>query len=92
MTVYEIPNIEHCTIEPIGTMGYRIFANEGWYIHLGTSEPVVDANGNVFKPYMTVAILRNTYDFSLVEIIAEADLPDNAVINGGSNDQDHEIM
>lgn len=90
MTVYEIPNIEHCTVAPVGTMGYRITANEGWYIHLGTSTPGEDENGNPTKLYMTVALLRNDYDFSQVEICAEADLPENAEICGGGND--HEVM
>lgn len=91
MTVYEIPNIEHCTVEPISTIGYRIFANEGWYIHLGTSAPGVDEDGNPTKPYKTVVILWNTYDFSQVEITAEADLPENAEINAGGGN-DHEVM
>lgn len=91
MTVYEIPNIEHCTVTPIGTMGYRIVCDDGWYIHLGTSAPGEDENGNPTKLYKTNAALRNDYDFSLVEITAEADLPENADICGDVN-TDHEVM
>lgn len=91
MTVYEIPNIEHATVSTIGTMGYRITMHEGWYIHLRDNEAGVDENGNPTKIYKTIALLRSDYDFSLVEICAEADLPDNAEINGGA-DNDHEVM
>lgn len=90
MTVYEIPNIEHCTVTAVGTMGYRIIANEGWYIHLQTT-PAGGTEEEPTKIYKTIAILRNDYDFSLVEITAEADLPDNAEICGG-NEPEHEIM
>lgn len=82
MTVYDIPNIEHCTVSPIGTIGHRIIAHEGWYIHLADELPGYDEDGNPTKIYKTVALLRTDYDFSLVEICAEADLPDNAEICG----------
>lgn len=91
MTIYEIPNIEHCNVSPIGTTGYRIFTHEGWYIHLPTNEPGMDAEGNPTKVYKTVALLPVNYDFSVVEITAEADLPLNAEICGDINN-DHEVM
>lgn len=92
MTVYEIPNIEHCDVSPIGTIGYRIFAHEGWYIHQRDVADGVDENGNPTKLYRTVALLSTSYDFSLVEITAEADLPENAEICGDTGNGDHEIM
>ena len=85
MTVYEIPNIEHCTIETMGTFAYRIFTHEGWYIHLPTNMPGMDEDGNPTKVYKTVAILSVNYDFSTVEITAAADLPENAEICGNVN-------
>lgn len=85
MTVYEIPNIEHCNIEPIGTLGYRITTHEGWYIHLNDG---VEDTANVWK---TVVVLLANRDFSQVEIRAEADLPEGAEICGDT-DNDHEIM
>ena len=91
MTIYEIPNIEHCDITTIGTSLYRIFAHEGWYIHLPTNEPILGIDGTLKKVYKTVAIMSVNYDFSTVEITAEADLPPNAEICGG-NDNNHEIM
>lgn len=92
MTIYDIPNIEHCDIGTVGTSYYRIFAHEGWYIHLPTNLPGEDENGNPTKVYKTVAIFRTDYDFSTIEITAEADLPENAEIMGDINNPDHEVM
>ena len=92
MTVYEIPNIEHCDVTTIGTTLYRITTHEGWYIHLATYDPVFDEDGNPKKVYKGAAILRTDYDFSLVEIVAETDLPDNAEILGGGDNNKHEVM
>ena len=91
MTVYDIPNIEHCDVSMIGTVLYRIVCHEGWYIHLADELPSWDEEGNPLKRYKGAAILRTDYDFSLVEITAEADLPDNAEICGDTN-TDHEVM
>ena len=76
MTVYEIPNIEHCTVQEIGNpvMGYRINSNEGWYIHLNDGD--VDT-ANIWK---TAVGLRYDYPFEQVQIVAEADLPSDAHI------------
>ena len=73
MTVYEIPNIEHCTIQEIGNPAvmYRIITNDSWYIHLTQSEELM---------YKTAVALRYDYDFLTVQIVAEADLPENAEI------------
>lgn len=87
MTIHEIPNIEHCTIEEMGSIAYRVRTNEGWYIHLNNG---VEDTVNVYK---TVVILILPYDFSTVEIIAEADLPEGAEICGGEdNEPEHEVM
>ena len=88
MTVYEIPNIEHCTVQPIGNpvVMYRIVAHEGWYIHLNNGE---EDTVNVWKG--AVAMLAND-DFSMVEIRAEADLPEGAEICGDTNEPEHEVM
>ena len=91
MTVYDIPNIEHCDVTMVGTVLYRIVPHSGWYIHLATYDPGEDENGNPTKIYKGIAILRTDYDFSLVEITAEADLPDNAEICGDTT-PDHEVM
>lgn len=85
MTINEIPNIEHCTIEPMGTIAYRITAHEGWYIHLHNG---VEDTANVWKG---AVILILPYDFSTVEIRAEADLPEGAEICGGDNNE-QEVM
>lgn len=92
MTIHDIPNIEHCTIEVIGTIAYRIRTTEGWYIHLANDPVGEDENGNPTKLYRTVAILRTDYDFSTVEICAEADLPNNAEICGDTGNNEHEVM
>ena len=92
MTINDIPNIEHCDVSMVGTIAYRVVAHEGWYIHLADEVPIEDENDNPLKVYKTIAILRTNYDFSLVEITAEADLPDNAEICGDTGGNDHEVM
>lgn len=81
MTVYEIPNIEHCTVEEIGSpaIGYRITAHTGWYIHLNDGN---EDTANVYKG--AVALLANR-DFSQVEIVPESELPEDAEILGGED-------
>jgi hypothetical protein len=80
MTVYEIPNIEHCTVTEFSNGGmFRIVTNEGWYIHLPQHEE---------NSYTTAVILRETYDFSTVQIIPASELPPDAEFNGG--DAEHE--
>ena len=91
MTVYDIPNIEHCDVSAFGASHYRIVAHPGWYIHLPTNEPGFDEDGNPTKVYKGIALLSVNYDFSTVEITAEADLPDNAEICGGDNPE-HKIV
>ena len=91
MTINDIPNIEHCDVSMVGTVLYRIVCHEGWYIHLANDPVGEDENGNPTKLYRGAAILRTDYDFSTVEITAEADLPSNAEICGDTNN-DHEIM
>ena len=89
MTIHDIPNIEHCDITMVGSSYYRIFAHEGWYIHMTDEEPGIDPEtGEPTKIYKTVAILSVNGDFSIVEITAEADLPTNAEICGDINN-DH---
>lgn len=78
MTVYDIPNIEHCTVTPVSNM-FRIVSDEGWYIHLNNG---VVGNENIWK---TAVILLSTYDWSKVEIRAEVDLPEGAEICGSGN-------
>lgn len=89
MSIYDIPNIEHCDITTVGASFYRIFAHEGWYIYQADN-PAGGTPDNPTKIYRTVGIFSVNYDFSLVEIVAEADLPENAEICGGDNN--HEIM
>lgn len=75
MTVYEIPNINHCTVEEMasGRM-YRVTANEGWYIHLNNG---IEETENVWK---TVVILNATIDMSIVQIVPASELPEGAEI------------
>lgn len=82
MTIYEVPNIEHCEIESVasGRM-YRITSEPGWYIHLNDGDP---ETANLYK---TAVVLFTTYDFSLLQIVAEADLPPDAEICGGDTNK-----
>lgn len=84
MTIYEIPNIEHCTVIPVGNppVIYRVSSNEGWYIHLNDG---IEGGENLYK---TAVALNATYDFTQVEIVPESELPENAEICGGSNDHE----
>ena len=86
MTVYEIPNIEHCTVELVasGRM-YKITSEPGWYLHLNDGDP------ETANQYKGIVVLFTTYDFSLVQIVAEADLPPNAEICGGDTNKS-EVM
>jgi len=90
MTIYDVPNIEHCTVIEFGNYNYKVTVDEGWYIHFLDSEPGLDENENPTVIYKTVAIIRKDFDFTRVEIVAEADLPDNAEICGDTNN-DHVV-
>ena len=81
MTVYDIP---HVTVTPVanGRM-FLIVADEGWYIHCPEHEELV---------YKGAVGLRADYDFSLVQIVAEADLPEGAEILGGDDQPETEVM
>lgn len=74
MTVYDLSNV---TVVPVGdpARAYRINSNEGYYIHLPSYED------NVFT---TAVVLLASYDFSTVQIVAEADLPEDNIINGNT--------
>lgn len=89
MTVYEIPNIEHCDVIPLMSgdtiIAYRIYSHEGWYIHLNDG---VEDTENIWK---SAVVLRSAYNFEQVEIRAEADLPEGAEICGNT-DNEHEVM
>lgn len=86
MTVYEIPNISHCDVVPVQSgntvLGYTITAHDGWYIHLN------DGNEETANAWKGAVLLLASYDFSLVEIRAEADLPEDAVICGDTNNEE----
>ena len=84
MTVYEIPNIENCTVTPLFNGGmFRIVTNEGWYIHCPE---------HAENSYTTIVILQSTYDFSTVQIIPASELPPDAEFNGGDTTVQPEIM
>ena len=83
MTVYDIPNIEHCTVTPKanGAM-YLIQSHDGWYIHLNDG---VEDTENIWK---TSVGLSANYNFAQVEISAEADLPEGAEICGDTSNEE----
>ena len=80
MTVYEITNIEHCTVTPMasGRM-FKIESHEGWYIHLNDGDEQAE---HIWK---TAVILPSTYDFSIVEIRPFSELPPDAEICASGN-------
>lgn len=75
MTIYEIPNIEHCTVTPVNSLGYTIEATDGWYIHLNNG--VEDTVNN----WTTIVMLLVNTDWSIVDIRAKEDLPEDADTN-----------
>lgn len=85
MTVYEIPNIEHCDVTPVasGRM-FRITAHEGWYIHLNDG---IEDTANIYKGAVA---LRAEYPFEQVEIIPASELPEGAEILG--DEPETEVM
>lgn len=92
MNIYDIPNIEHCDVEVIGTIGHRLFAHEGWYIHKSTDPMVEDENGVPSILYRTVVFVNVNEDYNGVEITAAEDLPDQYIICGTPGNNDHEVM
>ena len=76
---------EHITLaEPFGNpvYVYRVTTEDGYYIRTPKMEE------NIYK---TVTFIYPTDDFDAIEIVAQADLPENAEICGGE-DNNHEIM
>ena len=77
MTVYEIPNIEYCTVTPKANGGiFLIVANEGWVIKL----PEYAEN-----EYSTAVGLSATRDFSTVQILPISSLEGDYEINENAN-------
>lgn len=86
MTVFEVPNIEHCTIYAIGNPAvmYRVTAGDGWWLYLNDGD---EANANL---YQKVKVLRADRDWSQLEVVAEADLPPDAEL--ADKDTETEVM
>ena len=80
MTINDIQNV---TYEKIGTVGYRITANDGYCIHLPTHEE---------NEYTTIIIIPVSYDLTQIEVLLISSLPADAVIYGGEDNNNHEIM
>lgn len=88
MTVYEILNIEHCTVTPMFNGGmFKIEANPGWYICLHEETEGDDSN---VTSWTTLVFLQSSYNFAQIEILAEEDLPEGAEIHG--NTDEPEVM
>ena len=88
MTIYEIPNIEHCTVAPVGNppVIFRVTAHEGWYIHLNDG---IEDTANYYKTFVA---LNATYPFEQVQIIPASELPEGAEILGGNTEPETETM
>lgn len=79
MTIYDIQNIQHCTVTPVGSIAFRVKAHDGWYIHKATDMP----GGKEEEPtviYRTCVIIALSEDMSGIEIVTADNLPDNAEI------------
>lgn len=84
MTIYEIPGIENCTVTELGNpvVGYKIVANDGWCIH---------TSNHAENEYARLIGIRIDYDFSTIQILEIATLPEGSEIHGG-NDNNTEVM
>lgn len=82
MTIYEIPNIEYCTVRAIGTVGYQIIANDGWCIHTAN---------HAENEYALMISIRADYDFSTIQILETATLPEGSEIHGGNDNETESI-
>ena len=67
MSVYDLSNVT--ITERLGGRYYLVETNAGWYIHTD------DYGENVFK---SAGLFPFDYDFSIVKIAAELDLPTDA--------------
>lgn len=83
MTIYEIPNIENCTVREIGTVGYQIIANDGWCIHTAN---------HAENEYALMISIRADYDMSTIQIVEISTLPEDAEIHGGETNPEAEVM
>lgn len=81
MTVNDLQNVR---VENFGNpvSAHRITANEGYCIH---------TPAHAENQYARVIIVPATYDFSVVQVLLIADLPEDAEIHG-SPDATPEIM
>ena len=74
MTVFDVPNIEHVTVTPVGdpAVMYRLTAHTGWWLHLNDGD---EETANLYKRAMA---LRADRDWSQLQVVADADLPEGA--------------
>lgn len=81
MSIYEVPNIEYCTVEEIGDplIFYRITTNDRWYIHRN------DGDGETAKTWKTATMLRYDEDPAILQIVHESVLPEDAEIYVATN-------
>ena len=77
---YTFDHLQSAT--PMGS-AYRVKTEEGWYIRKPTFEEL---------EYKTSTFLYATDDLANVEIVAEADLPTGAIINGDATKPETEVM
>lgn len=81
MTINDISNV---TYESFGNpvAAYRITAVEGYCIHTPQ---------HAENEYTTIIIVPASYDFSTIEVLLIADLPEGSEVHGGDNNE-HEVM
>lgn len=70
MTIYDIQNIDKCSVEEIGNplIFYRITTNEDWLIYCNENDENVN---NIWK---TVTLLRVDEDPSIIQIMKKEDV------------------
>lgn len=74
MTINDLQNV---TYETIGTVGYRITANEGY---------CMQTTGHEAHEYTRVIVVPVSYDFSTIQVFLIADLPEGSEVHGGDDD------
>lgn len=82
MTINELQNV---TYESLGNpvVGYRIRANEGYCIH-------TPQHGE--NEYARVIVVNAAYDFSTIQVLPIAELPEGAEIHGGETEPETETI
>lgn len=79
-SIYDVPNIEHATIEDFG-IGYRITTNPDEYlIHLSDYDENDPYYEQSLHSYKWCVIIHSDFDWNHLHIVPRSELPEDAEI------------